>query len=43
MSAVEENVLHRPVLFRDGALAGTSVWANTSLRDHDAMNQKEEK
>lgn len=40
----EENMLDRPVVFRNGALAGTSAWANTFLgRDHHAMKRKEEK
>ncbi len=31
----EEKMLDRPVVFRDGALKGTSAWANTFLeRDH---------
>jgi methylenetetrahydrofolate reductase (NADPH) len=33
----EENMLNRPVVLRDGALKGTSAWANTFLkRDHNA-------
>ena len=31
----EEGMLHRPVVYRDGSLAGTSAWANTVMeRDH---------
>ena len=31
----EEGMLHRPVVYRDGSLAGTSAWANTFMeRDH---------
>ncbi len=33
----EEEMLNRPVVFKDGALKGTSAWANTFLqRDHHA-------
>jgi methylenetetrahydrofolate reductase (NADPH) len=33
----EESLLERPVVFRNGALRGTSAWANTFLeRDHHA-------
>ena len=33
----EERMLERPVVFRDGALRGTSAWANAFLgRDHHA-------
>ena len=33
----EENMLERGVIFRDGALKGTSAWANNFLgRDHHA-------
>ena len=40
----ETKMLDRPVVFRDGALAGTSAWANTFLeRDHYAKKKKEEK
>ena len=38
----EANMLKRPVVFRNGALAGTSAWANTFLgRDHHAPKKKE--
>jgi methylenetetrahydrofolate reductase (NADPH) len=34
----EEKLLERPVVFRNGALKGTSAWANTFLeRDHHAQ------
>jgi methylenetetrahydrofolate reductase (NADPH) len=40
----EEKMLDRPVVFRNGALLGTSAWANTFLgRDHVAGKKKEEK
>ena len=39
----EENMLNRPVVFRNGALAGTSAWANAFLeRDHHASRKQEE-
>jgi hypothetical protein len=43
VNRVEENMHHRPVVFRDGALAGTNAWANKFFRDHHSMNKKEEK
>ena len=40
----ETTMLDRPVVFRNGALAGTSAWANTFLdRDHHAKKKKEGK
>jgi methylenetetrahydrofolate reductase (NADPH) len=40
----EAHMLDRPVVYRDGALAGTSAWANTFLeRDHFANRKKEVK
>jgi methylenetetrahydrofolate reductase (NADPH) len=40
----ETNMLDRPVVFRNGALAGTSAWANTFLeRDHHATKKREGK
>ena len=39
----EANMLDRPVVFRNGALAGTSAWANTFLdRDHHATKKRRE-
>jgi methylenetetrahydrofolate reductase (NADPH) len=36
----EEEMLNRPAVFKDGALKGTSAWANTFLqRDHHAKNE----
>ena len=36
----EEKMLDRPVAFKDGALKGTSAWANTFLgRDHHAREE----
>lgn len=36
----EEKMLDRPVVFKDGALKGTSAWANTFLeRDHHARTR----
>jgi hypothetical protein len=33
----EETILDRPVVFKNGALRGTSAWGNTFLkRDHNA-------
>jgi len=38
----EAKMLDRPVVFRDGALVGTSAWANMFLeRDHHATKKKE--
>lgn len=43
MSEVEDHILGRPVVFRRGALAGTSAWANPFFeRDHHAIEKKEE-
>jgi methylenetetrahydrofolate reductase (NADPH) len=40
----EEHMLDRPVVFRDGALRGTSAWGNTFLaRDHHTRDKGEEK
>jgi len=40
----ETTMLDRPVVFRNGALAGTSAWANTFLgRDHYAKKKEEGK
>ncbi len=40
----EENMLNRPVVFRDGALKGTSAWGNTFLgRDHHADKKREQR
>ncbi|MEW5978440.1 MAG: methylenetetrahydrofolate reductase C-terminal domain-containing protein [Acidobacteriota bacterium] len=38
----EEEMLDRPVVFRDGALKGTSAWLNTFLtRDHHGKKSRE--
>ncbi len=38
----EEEMLDRPVVFKNGALKGTSAWANTFLeRDHHGEREKE--
>ena len=35
-------MLDRPVVFKNGALKGTSAWANTFLeRDHHGEREKE--
>ena len=40
----EEQMLDRPVIYKDGALKGTSAWGNTFLsRDHFAKHQQEPK
>ena len=37
----EEQMLDGPVVFRDGALKGTSAWINTFLgRDHHGKDKK---
>ncbi len=37
----EEEMLNRPVVFKDGALKGTSAWANTFLqRDHHGKKEE---
>ncbi len=39
----EDKLIERPVVFRDGALKGTSAWANTFLeRDHHAKVNRSE-
>ncbi len=39
----EEQMLHRPVVFRNGALRSTSAWANAFLeRDHNASKKPKE-
>jgi methylenetetrahydrofolate reductase (NADPH) len=40
----EEAMLDRPVVYKNGALKGTSAWANTFLeRDHHAVENQESK
>jgi methylenetetrahydrofolate reductase (NADPH) len=40
--AEEESMLDGPVVFKDGALQGTSAWANTfQERDHQAKNRED--
>ncbi|MCH7710707.1 MAG: methylenetetrahydrofolate reductase C-terminal domain-containing protein [Proteobacteria bacterium] len=39
----EERMLERPVVFKNGALQGTSAWANTFLgRDHNAAGKDDD-
>jgi hypothetical protein len=38
----DNDLLEGPVVFKNGALSGTSAWANTFLdRDHNAPGRKE--
>ena len=37
----EEDILERPVVFKNAALKGTSAWGNTFLgRDHHAKSEE---